>query len=261
MARLVDVTQGTALVDPLKGDGTTPLITASMMGHADVVKLLLDEGADVEKVGINGATALMIAASMGHVDVMKLLLEHGADVCAPIPGIDPSRGYWCLPLHRAATTHIDRMIGGWAPTTGPETVSLMLAHGATAEAVDSEGSTALEHARTRLDLHWEFIQRSTILQRDPDPHGLLQADIEAVQPLFSLLEHAERKAYLRHLWRRVARIAALLVPWHARAVERAYAPGGIGFEAARAEFVGHAGEDEQQDQEEEGRVRKAMRVS
>jgi ankyrin repeat protein len=38
------VTKGTALVDPLKGDGTTPLITAAMMGHARVVKLLLDEG-------------------------------------------------------------------------------------------------------------------------------------------------------------------------------------------------------------------------
>ena len=83
VARLVDVTKGTALVDPLKGDGTTPLITAAMMGHADVVKLLLDEGAEVEKVGINGATALMIAASMGHVEVMKLLLEHGANANTP----------------------------------------------------------------------------------------------------------------------------------------------------------------------------------
>lgn len=33
VARLVDVSEGgTALVDPLKADGTTPLITAAMMG-------------------------------------------------------------------------------------------------------------------------------------------------------------------------------------------------------------------------------------
>lgn len=37
VAELVDVEKGTALVDPLKADGTTPLITAAMMGHADVV--------------------------------------------------------------------------------------------------------------------------------------------------------------------------------------------------------------------------------
>jgi ankyrin repeat protein len=64
--RLVDVTQGTALVDPTKGDGTTPLITAAMMGHADVVRILLEQEADPEKVGLNGASALMIASSMGR---------------------------------------------------------------------------------------------------------------------------------------------------------------------------------------------------
>lgn len=63
------MTKGTGLIDPLKADGTTPLITATMMGHVEVVKLLLGEGAETEKVGINGATALHIAASMGHVEV------------------------------------------------------------------------------------------------------------------------------------------------------------------------------------------------
>ena len=81
--RLVDVTTGTALVDPLKGDGTTPLITAAMMGHADVVKLLLEEGAEPNKAGMNGATALQIAASMGHLEVMAMLLENGAMADAP----------------------------------------------------------------------------------------------------------------------------------------------------------------------------------
>jgi ankyrin repeat protein len=74
--------KGTALiaVNEQKKDGMTPLITASMMGHANVVAYLIEEGADVEAVGTNGATALMIASMMGHTNVMELLLEAGAIV-------------------------------------------------------------------------------------------------------------------------------------------------------------------------------------
>ena len=79
VARLTDVETGTALVDPTKGDGTTPLITAAMMGHADVVAILLEQGADPAKAGLNGVNALHVAASMGHVEVMALLLDGGAD--------------------------------------------------------------------------------------------------------------------------------------------------------------------------------------
>ena len=71
-----DVTKGSALVDPLKGDGTTPLINAVMMGHNRVVELLLEEGADVSKVGMNGATPLQIAASMGHIEVNLVKLQY-----------------------------------------------------------------------------------------------------------------------------------------------------------------------------------------
>jgi len=52
------------------------------------------------------------------------------------------------------------------------------------------------------------------------------------------------------------------VPWHARAIERAYAPGGIGFEAARADFEGHADAEEHvEDGEEVEEACKSQRVS
>ena len=51
-----------------------PLVAAAMMGHADVVELLLKEGHKPDSVGANGASPLMIAASLGHLDVMVALL-------------------------------------------------------------------------------------------------------------------------------------------------------------------------------------------
>ena len=51
-----DLETGSALVDPVKADGTSPLITAAMMGHARVCELLIEQGADLELTGINGAT-------------------------------------------------------------------------------------------------------------------------------------------------------------------------------------------------------------
>ena len=47
------------------------------------------------------------------------------------------------------------------------------------------------------------------------------------------LERAER---LRRRWRLFVRVAGCVAPWHARARERAYAPGGRGFDEARADF-------------------------
>jgi uncharacterized protein len=62
-------------------DGITAVYIASLNGHADVVALLLENGADVDmKKTTNGITALWAASRNGHADVVKLLLEKGADV-------------------------------------------------------------------------------------------------------------------------------------------------------------------------------------
>lgn len=58
----------------------TPLRWAAEQGHIDLVRFLLDRGADVEERSGEGETALMRAAWMGHGPVVRLLLERGADV-------------------------------------------------------------------------------------------------------------------------------------------------------------------------------------
>ena len=57
----------------------TPLHKAVSRGHTDVVKLLLDAGADPNKAINFGHTPLTLAVVNGNVDIVKILLDKGAD--------------------------------------------------------------------------------------------------------------------------------------------------------------------------------------
>lgn len=61
----------------------SPLMTASIRGQLEIVRLLLAYGAKpdfrVKEVGVYCQTALMLAAGEGHVPIVRLLLKNGAD--------------------------------------------------------------------------------------------------------------------------------------------------------------------------------------
>lgn len=57
-----------------------PLFLAAGEGKLDVVRYLLDEGADVNARENWGSTPLIEAAYSGHADVIKELLLRGADI-------------------------------------------------------------------------------------------------------------------------------------------------------------------------------------
>ena len=59
--------------------GGTLLATAALMGHTEIVALLLEHGADVNARSKDGGTALHAAAFLGRVETVKLLLDKGAD--------------------------------------------------------------------------------------------------------------------------------------------------------------------------------------
>ena len=58
--------------------GATPTMEASRMGHLDVLKVLVDNGADLDHKANDGSTPLMVAASEGHSEVVLYLLDGGA---------------------------------------------------------------------------------------------------------------------------------------------------------------------------------------
>ena len=63
-------------------DKRTPLLLAVQLGHIEMVKFLLSQGANIEATDESETTPLMTAASLGKVDIMKELLLQGADVQA-----------------------------------------------------------------------------------------------------------------------------------------------------------------------------------
>lgn len=62
------------LQDP---SGGSLIYHAAEKGHTEVVRLLLDAGADVGTVADDGLTPFSAAAKNGHVDVVRLLVESG----------------------------------------------------------------------------------------------------------------------------------------------------------------------------------------
>ena len=73
---------GGAQIDPRSRRGLTPLFIAIASKRTRTAKALIDAGADIEVIGYLESTALMRAAWAGNVDIVKLLLEKGANARA-----------------------------------------------------------------------------------------------------------------------------------------------------------------------------------
>ena len=58
----------------------TPLIIAVIWGYVDIIRLLVDNGANINSKGNDGNTALHLAAKIGDKESMLTLLKRGARV-------------------------------------------------------------------------------------------------------------------------------------------------------------------------------------
>jgi uncharacterized protein len=67
-------------VNVVSGDrGTTPLMEASSLGRTELVKLLIEMGADLNHASKEGQTALILAIGNRYEETARILLEEGAD--------------------------------------------------------------------------------------------------------------------------------------------------------------------------------------
>lgn len=108
--------------------GNTPLHEAARRGNLDVVRILLEAGADIHATGPH-LTPLHAAASGGAAEIVHALLDAGADVNAGVGG-------YGTPLLHAVQTRRD----------GEAVVIVLLWAGADPDARDERGTTPLYEA-------------------------------------------------------------------------------------------------------------------
>ena len=81
LQKVKQLIENLADVNALNKNGYTALMFASLNGHTDIVKLLIEKGANIDAgINLENETALMFSSKNGHIDVVKTLLEKGADV-------------------------------------------------------------------------------------------------------------------------------------------------------------------------------------
>ena len=118
---------GGADVNKANKDGATPLMASTNHSSAEIAMILLDAGANPNAVNNNGVTALMFSAFLGNSEVAQILLDGGAN-----PNVAKEKG-WTALMASADGGH-------------SEITKMLLAAGASPNAVQEHGWTSLNLA-------------------------------------------------------------------------------------------------------------------
>jgi uncharacterized protein len=127
-----NIKENPSSINDFASDGFTMLGLACYLGHLDIVKFLINSGADVNLPAKNAYKVAPIhsAVAIQNLDLVHILLNAGADV-------NVKQMTDVTPLHSAAY-HGNK-----------ELVRLLIRHGADASAITTDGKTPTDYAREK----------------------------------------------------------------------------------------------------------------
>jgi ankyrin repeat protein len=112
-------------IDTQDKDGESYLHKAIHYGAKDLIKVLLDKGADINIIDISGNTPLHLAVSIKNLDMAKYLLDNKAS-------IEKKNRYGRTPLFLACSNEIDKKM-----------VKMLVKKGANTKALNKKGNSLL----------------------------------------------------------------------------------------------------------------------
>lgn len=148
--------QGGRFSDPLLSTGTTPLFRAVMNNDTEVIRALLDKGADPNIVGM-GTTPFLLAAGANsyggrgggaapvNTALLDLLIQHGADLNAQVTG---TRTYSMRISRQLSQAEGTSALHAAVAANNAELVRYLLDHGARTDLVDASDRTPLDVANS-----------------------------------------------------------------------------------------------------------------
>ena len=154
----------------------TALMLAASHGHTEIVKILVDNDAYLDLIEKDNCTALMLAALYGHTEIVKFLLDKGAE-----PNLISGNNWTALIVA--------------AKCGYTEIVKLLLNKGANVTLTNKHNLTALELAKKATI--------STLLQRVADPIERLNWMKEQITEKLNLLipkNEEEKKDFYKDIY-------------------------------------------------------------
>ena len=209
------ISQGTNVNQFDLDDTLTPLTLAIEIERADIVKILLDAGANIHESAFLEDTPLAFAASEGNLEIVKLLLLFGAN---------PNHGGYNSPLHKAASigyTNIVKTLieegadvnycdlSGITPLMcavqgGNLSITKILINAGTdVNAIDEDGKVALNHAASygyQEIFDYLFPISSNLEQKECAIIRLLEKDKQSTFSLIYILKDDWEKARKAAAW-------------------------------------------------------------